>query len=163
MTKKGVMSMRQKFHFLLIILGFILLLWGQPPRVASASARFVDNGDGTVTDTARNIMWQKGDNGKEVTFQQAQAYCRNLRLGGHTDWRLPNPDEGSIGVVRELMTYRHSPDVYANFDLFWSSDPTLLLPFNYRPSYGGTVLRAYPAKSGTRAFVRAVRSLVKNP
>ena len=25
-------------------------------------------------------MWQKSDNGKEVTFAVAQAYCQNLRL-----------------------------------------------------------------------------------
>ena len=155
--------MRNWFHFLPVFFVFILLLLGQPPGVASASARFVDNGDGTVTDTALNIMWQKGDNGKEVTFQQAQTYCKNLRLGGHSDWRLPNPDESSTAVVRELMMKLHSPDVYARFDLFWSSDSTLLLPFNYRPSYGGTVLKTYPAKPGIRAYVRAVRSLAKTP
>ena len=62
-------------------------------------------------------------------------------------------------VVRELMMNRHSRDVYANFDLYWSSDPTILLPFNYRPSYGGTVSKAYPARESAKGFVRAVRSL----
>jgi hypothetical protein len=155
--------MRNRLHFLVIFLGFIVLFIAQLSMAASASARFVDNGDGTVTDTAQNVMWQKGDNGKEVSFQQAQEYCKNLRLGGHIDWRLPNPEEGSNTLVGELMMKRHSPDVYSMFDLYWSSDPTLLLPFNYRPSYGGTVLRAYPAKPGIHAFVRAVRSLGKEP
>jgi Protein of unknown function (DUF1566) len=153
--------MRTTRHFWFIIIGFILLLLGHSPMAGSAAARFVDNGDGTVTDTARNLMWQKVDNGKEVTFEQAQGYCKNLRLGNHADWRLPNPDEREFAVVRELMMKRHSPDVYANFDLYWSADSTVLIPFNYRPSYGDTVLRAYPARPGTRAFVRAVRSLGK--
>jgi hypothetical protein len=129
----------------------------------SAAARFVDNGDGRVTDTTRKIMWQKGDNGKEVTLEQAQEYCQNLRLGNYTDWRLPKPDERDIPVVIELLMNRHSRDAYASFDLYWSSDPTVLLPFNYHPSYGGLVSKIYPAGEGAKAFVRAVRSLKRTP
>ncbi|MGA3085092.1 MAG: DUF1566 domain-containing protein [Thermodesulfobacteriota bacterium] len=127
--------------------------------IVVAEARFIDNGDGTVTDMRRKIMWQQGDNGKEVTFQEAQQYCKTLRLGGYADWRLPGPDEQETAVVFELMRPRHSRDVYAHFDLYWSSDPTVLLPFNYRPAHGSQVSRAYPAKGDDRAFVRAVRSL----
>jgi hypothetical protein len=128
--------------------------------VVAAEERFVDNGDGTVTDTRRKIMWQKDDNGKEVTFGEAQKYCKTLRVGGYTDWRLPKPDERDTAVVVELMMPKHSRDVYAYFDLYWSSDPTVLVPFNYRPSYGKEVSKVYFAREGTRAFVRAVRSLV---
>jgi len=127
--------------------------------VVVAAGRFVDNGDGTVTDTRRKVMWQKGDSGKEVTFAEAQEYCKNLRLGGHADWRLPKPDEGETSVAVELMMPIHSPDTYARFDLYWSSDPTVLIPFNYQPARGKEVLRVYPARGGGKAFVRAVRSL----
>ena len=104
-------------------------------------------------------MWQKGDNGKEVTFEKAQEYCKTLRLGGFADWRLPKADERETAVVIELMMSMHSRDAHAHFDLYWSSDPTALLPFNYRPSQGREVSRVYFAREGTRAFVRAVRSL----
>jgi len=127
--------------------------------VLVAEERFVDNGDGTVTDTRRKIVWQKGDNGKEVSFVEAQEYCRTLRLGGYADWRLPKADERDTPVVIELMMSRHSRDVHAHFDLYWSSDPTALLPFNYRPSQGKEVSRVYFARENTSAFVRAVRSL----
>jgi len=53
----------------------------------------------------------------------------------------------------------HSPDTYARFDLYWSSDPTVWIPFNYLPARGKEVLRIYPARAGGKAFVRAVRSL----
>jgi hypothetical protein len=132
-----------------------------PPHDSSvvvAEERFVDNGDGTVTDTRRKLMWQKGDNGKEVTFEEAQRYCKTLRLGGHADWRLPKPDERETAVVVELMMSRHSRDAHAHFDLYWSSDSTVLLPFNYHPSQGAGVSRVYFAREGSRAFVRAVRS-----
>jgi hypothetical protein len=134
-----------------------LLLHKSP--IVVAEERFVDNGDGTVTDARRKIMWQKGDNGKEVRFEEAQEYCKTLRLGGHGDWRLPKPDEGETAVAVELLRPIHSPDTYARFDLYWSSDPTVLIPFNYRPSHGVQVSRIYPARLGARAFVRAVRSL----
>jgi len=125
-----------------------------------AEKRFADNGDGTVTDTRRKIMWQKGDNGEEVTFEEAQKYCMTLRVGGYTDWRLPNPDERDTAVVVELMMRMHSRDAYAYFDLYWSSDPTVLLPFNYHPSQGKEISRVYRTpKKRAKAFVRAVRSL----
>jgi hypothetical protein len=150
--------MRNTWHFLLISTAFFLLLFGQS-QMGESAARFVDNGDGTVTDTIRKIMWQKGDNGKEVTFEEAQKYCQSLRIGSHVDWRLPKPDELETATVIQLLMPRRSRDTYARFDLYWSSNPTGLLPFNYQPSYGGTVLRTYPAREGAKGFVRAVRSL----
>lgn len=131
----------------------------QTSSLVSTGERFVDNGDGTVTDTARQLMWQKDDNGKEVTFEAAREYCNALRLGGHTGWRLPNPGEQETAVAVALRMRMHSPNANARFDLYWSSDSTILLPFNYHPSYGAEISRAYPARNGDRAFVRAVRSL----
>jgi hypothetical protein len=128
-------------------------------KIILAEERFVDNGDGTITDTRRQIMWQKGDNGKEVTFEEAQKYCKTLRLGGYADWRLPNPEEPNTAVVVELMTAIHSRDAYARYDLYWSSDPTVLIPFNYHPSHGKEISRVYFARERARGFVRAVRTL----
>ncbi len=91
-------KMRNRVRFLFIIMASLLLLLSQAPVVDSAG-RFVDNGDGTVTDTRRQLMWQKDDNGEEVTFEGAQKYCQTLRLGGYTDWRLPEPDERETAVV----------------------------------------------------------------
>jgi hypothetical protein len=128
------------------------------PLLVVAGERFVENGDGTVTDTRRRLMWQQGDNENDVTFTEAQRYCRNLTLGDHADWRLPKPEEGERAVALQLTMPRHSRDVYAHFDLYWSSDPTMLLPFNYRPAQGREVSRIYPAGGDDRAFVRCVRS-----
>jgi hypothetical protein len=124
-----------------------------------ADNRFVDNGDGTVTDTKQGIIWQQSDNGHQVSFEAAREYCRTLRLGGHTDWRLPRPDEHDTAVVVELLMSRHSRDVYSRFDLYWSSDSAVLFPFNYHPSRGTQIQRVYPSRGDDRAFVRAVRSV----
>ncbi len=147
--------MRKELQFSLIVIAFILPLIS---HTAESAGRFVDNGDGTVTDTKRQLMWQKGDNGKEVTFDEAHEYCGNLRLGGHVDWRLPKPDEWDTSAVVQLMMPVHSPMAYARFDLYWSSDPKVLIPFNYRPALGAEISAAYPAQKGDREYVRAVRS-----
>jgi hypothetical protein len=65
---------------------------------ATASAwaspgRFVNNGDGTVTDGGTGLMWQRQDNGSAYTWVNALAYCEGLSLGGQSDWRLPNIKE----------------------------------------------------------------------
>lgn len=164
--------MRIVERFLLMLLVCVMVLFNRSLPAESAQHfeihnfsllvaenRFVDNGDGTVTDTKQHLMWQKGDNGEEITFKQALEYCGTLHLGGYTDWRLPLPEELETAVVIELMMPKHTRDFYAPFDLYWSLNPAVLLPFNYRLSHGGAVLRAYPAKEGDRAFARGVRSL----
>lgn len=55
-------------------------------------SRFVDNGDGTVTDTVNGLMWQQGENPR-ANFADALKACEEMSLAGYTDWRLPNIKE----------------------------------------------------------------------
>ena len=45
---------------------------------------------GYWTDPATGLTWTARDNGKDVSWKKAIKYCRNLRLAGYSDWRLPN-------------------------------------------------------------------------
>jgi hypothetical protein len=45
------------------------------------------------TDPDTGLTWTKTDNRSDVNWNQANAYCSNLRLGGFSDWRLPTIDE----------------------------------------------------------------------
>lgn len=45
------------------------------------------------TDPATNLMWTKKDNGSDVNWNQANAYCSNLHLAGYGGWRLPTIQE----------------------------------------------------------------------
>lgn len=54
-----------------------------------ASDRFVDNSDGTVTDTQTGLMWAAQDNGSLVNWRAGRSYILEYKGGGHTDWRLP--------------------------------------------------------------------------
>jgi len=51
---------------------------------------YVDNGNGTVTDSTTGLMWQQATPDGDKSFKQALNYCKNLNLGGHEDWRLPS-------------------------------------------------------------------------
>ncbi len=88
--------------------------------------RFIDNGDGTVTDTNTDLMWTKDANLKVtcVLWQQAIDYANNLNLYGYTDWRLPTVNE-----LISLIDYtKYSPALPAGHpfinmqpDFYWSS------------------------------------------
>ena len=61
---------------------------------------FVDNGDGTISDTRSNLMWKKDDSFKEfgygINWFEAQDYCEMLnekQFAGFDDWRLPSGEE----------------------------------------------------------------------
>ena len=47
----------------------------------------------TWTDTSTGLMWAKMDNGSDVDWKQATAYCSNLQLAGYSGWRLPTIQE----------------------------------------------------------------------
>lgn len=58
-----------------------------------AGERFVDNGNGTVTDTKTNLMWLSSDNTVPINWHESVEYCKNLRTGGYSDWRVPTLSE----------------------------------------------------------------------
>ncbi|MEZ4649872.1 MAG: DUF1566 domain-containing protein [Candidatus Eisenbacteria bacterium] len=65
---------------------------------------FVDNGDGTITDSATGLMWMQEDNGAGVTWEDALSYSESLSFAGHDDWRLPNAKE-----LQSIVDYTRSP------------------------------------------------------
>lgn len=57
---------------------------------------FRDMGGGIILDEASGLMWQKGENPR-MRLTDAEKYCRELTLGGFSDWRLPTLKElGSL-------------------------------------------------------------------
>ena len=65
---------------------------------------FIDNRDGTVSDLATGLMWQKADDGTSRNWEESLYYAENLELAGHTDWRLPNAKE-----LQSIVDYSRSP------------------------------------------------------
>ncbi|HJL72688.1 MAG TPA: DUF1566 domain-containing protein, partial [Nitrospinaceae bacterium] len=59
--------------------------------------RFIDNDNGTITDTLTGLMWQEGyayrETGNYISWYDASDYIEKLnqqKLGGVSDWRLPS-------------------------------------------------------------------------
>ena len=66
----------------------------------SNGKRFVDNGDGTVTDNEVGLMWKQTDSYQDTSkwcnWFTALDYIRELGLkkfAGYIDWRLPTLEE----------------------------------------------------------------------
>ncbi len=96
---------------------------------ASTGTRFIDNNNGTVTDTLTALIWQKGNNTVSCSFEDWQGalnICNTLATGncGLTDgsvagnWRLPNINElHSLGPI-----WPPSASFGGNLDSnYWSS------------------------------------------
>ncbi len=63
--------------------------YGQDAQYEGAIPDYRNNGDGTVTDLVTGLMWQQGHNAKRLGWYDASTACSALKLGGHSDWRLP--------------------------------------------------------------------------
>ena len=67
-------------------------LYGQDAQFSRSRLQYKDNGDGTVTDHVTGLIWQKSP-GAKVSWEEAVADAKRLRLSGHDDWRLPTIKE----------------------------------------------------------------------
>ncbi len=76
--------------------------YGQDAQYPGNTPKYVDNGDGTITDMVTGLMWSKspdlnGDGEINVsdkrTYSEALDGAVSFNLGGYDDWRLPTIKE----------------------------------------------------------------------
>jgi hypothetical protein len=85
--------MRTRMLIFAIILALVVVFVF---NITGAEERwFVDNGDGTVTDTQTGLMWSKTSSPGDLTWQDAEAYCKVPAIAEYkyTDWRMPTIEE----------------------------------------------------------------------
>ena len=81
------MSLKRFFNRLEMSLIILVLFYaGLQVAISQDSA-------GTWKDSVTGLLWTVQDNGSDMSWDQANAYCENLELDGQTDWRLPKLDE----------------------------------------------------------------------
>jgi hypothetical protein len=97
-----------------------------------------DNGDGTITDLDRGLMWSQMDSyadlNKCLTWPESLKYVENLKTAGHIDWRIPTIKElASIydETQDNVMAWDHNQKYPLSLDKkfadgsaywYWSSD-----------------------------------------
>ncbi|MCJ7688499.1 MAG: DUF1566 domain-containing protein, partial [Clostridiaceae bacterium] len=81
---------------------------------------FIDNNDGTITDSATGLIWLKDDSGSDtfidllpdytykdgsLNWEEALAFAENFEYAGYDDWRLPDAKE-----LHTIVDYTRSPE-----------------------------------------------------
>lgn len=108
--------MKPKRLTAILMIGITLLgLLGLSPALAS----FIDNGDGTVTDTQKGLIWQKSDDGITRNWEAALSYCESLGLANKNDWRLPNVRELESIIDRDSIP-TIDPVFSCKLDIYWT-------------------------------------------
>lgn len=115
----------------------------KPDREIDRDERFIAHNNGMVMDTKTGLMWAANDNGKDINWDDAKAFCASYRGGGFMDWRMPTPaelaeiyDRSKIGLHVTMLigltncyvwtsARRGSDAAYFDFDfsgLYWTYD-----------------------------------------
>lgn len=139
-----------------------------------AARGYVNNGDGTVTDNATGLIWQRcplGLSGATCsigsqtasTFATGISTCSGLSLAGKT-WRLPTYLE--LQTLSNFSSITSDPTFFPNSSSFyWSSTTATVLgsstnAYTINASTGRTDTST--AKTTATPFVRCVSGLQKN-
>ncbi len=82
--------------FLWLLITALLILSGGSHLLADD--RFIDNGDGTVTDRVQKLMWSQRDNESDINWEDANRwvkynFCYLLPGNKFDDWRMPTVNE----------------------------------------------------------------------
>jgi len=143
--------------------------FGEDNDYAFYSPFYIDNKNGTITDTITELMWQQTDGG-EMTIENATIYCDTLTLGGYTNWRLPNSHEGFS--ILNLQNNNPALDILfftkTNAEYWWTNDKQAndankIWCINTGGGIGNHPKTETISAGGTKKFhVRAVRD-VKTP
>ena len=95
-----VISLKTATLVALVILMGTLSSGGYALPLESDDKRFMDNGDGTITDTKTNLMWMKKDSylhsAHWKNWPEVHEYVRDLNDEGfakYIDWQLPTTKE----------------------------------------------------------------------
>jgi hypothetical protein len=84
---------------------------------------YIDNADGTITDSVTGLMWEKTGTTTGMMYSAAVTYCATMATtGGYKDWRLP----AKIELLSIVDYGRSDPSINPIFTgtpgiYYWSS------------------------------------------
>ena len=140
-------------------------------NLALAEQRFIDHGNGTVTDRKLGLMWAKNDNQTDIFWNQIQGWLANDFPDSipqvYGNWRLPTVAEDQSLFVEDVkyVGYRTDcvhpvkivPQIRLSCILILNSDSALGLPLEFNFIIGSSFSIVLHDNKGCR--VLPVRSL----
>ncbi|GAP74076.1 MULTISPECIES: DUF1566 domain-containing protein [Pseudoalteromonas] len=164
------------YTFLIVAAVVSTSLWAEQRcynlQASTPAERFVINTDGTITDNATGLMWQRCSYGQQfdaelqscsgaaqqLSWQQALQSATNDEFAGFDDWHLPNSKELASIVEHRCVEPSLNLDLFldASNDNYWSSTSAVT------PADHAWVYEFYSGKNSLHAkssdvFVRLVR------
>jgi hypothetical protein len=108
-----------------------------PPPPRQSKVHLTNHQDGTITDQ-QGLMWTQKDSyadlGQCLNWYQSYDYVKNLKTGGHNDWRMPTTWE-MYGIyddtIENVTAWDHDPENPLHLDTlfadgaaywYWSGD-----------------------------------------
>lgn len=139
------------------------------PKPSTPINRFIENGDGTVTDTVSKLTWKRCSEGLSgdlcekgepliFTWQEALKAASVSSFNGKSDWRLPDIKELNSIIERQCTMPAINEIVFPATPTmsFWSSSP-----YAGNQAYAWNVYFPYGISDGNsksyKFFVRLVR------
>lgn len=106
--------------------------------ISTPTSRFVDNANGTVTDSATGLVWKRCSEGQAwdgttctgdystFTWQQALTAGSTAVFAGASDWRLPNKNELASLIESQCEWPSINAFIFPKAPSlnFWTSTPT---------------------------------------
>ena len=136
-----------------------------------AEQRFIDHGNGTVTDRKLGLMWAKTDNQADIFWDRIQGWLTDEFPGTipqlYDNWRLPTISELQSLYVEDPKYQGYQtrcghqikivPQIRLSCILVWTSDTALGLPLAFNFNLGSSFTVGLHDNNGCR--VLPVRSL----
>lgn len=124
-----------------LVMGWLLVM------ALNAQATLIDNTDGTVTDSATNLMWLKNTQQSGwLNWASAVTWADNLVFAGHDDWRLPSA--GLLNPVSPCWSWDGSCDGGGNITRDSAELTNLWLDSQGNPSWCDTTGTVCDAANG---------------
>ena len=144
----------------------ILTVWAVVYETALAEQRFIDHGNGTITDRKLGLMWAKTDNQADIFWNQVQNWLINEFPDTipqiYDNWRLPTVQEAQSLFVEDAKYegYRTDcghpvkivPQIRLSCILVWTSDTALGLPLAFNFNIGSAFTIDLHDKNGCRVL-----------
>lgn len=143
-----------------------LIIMSGSRDLAVAQQRFIDHGNGTVTDRKLGIMWAKSDNQGDIFWGQIQGWLVNdfpsTIHPQYRNWRLPTVSELQSLYVQDPkydgyetdcgFAVKIVPQIRISCILIWASDTALGLPLAFNFNIGNAFAMDLHENKGCRVL-----------